>query len=191
MVRMPYLVTMAFAAFAAVAHADQVATYSIDFSGGDLQPTYGSFTLDETTDKFTSFDVVWDGLTFNMLDSPLSYSSTESFGTCPSLSASVIASYCLGEGTCTTPANVSWSGIWLNESFNGFNFVLGNVENGSFTVGFGFTALPTSGTPLITPENTNGTASASLVTPEPSYLAPMVLFGSLLIVVGRKRKCAS
>jgi hypothetical protein len=149
---------------------------SIDFSGGNLTPTSGSFTIDEDTDQFTSFTVAWDGVTFDFLDSLATKADLFSLGSCPDLSASLIASYFLGEGTCTTPANVTWSGNWQSASNEGFNFVIGNDETS-----FGFTALG-SRTPLVL-DNTGGTATASLVTPEPSYLVLTLLFGALLVLV--------
>ncbi len=156
--------------FASGIYADEITTYSIDFAGGDLEPTYGSFTIDGTTDQFTSFTVVWDGLTFNFLDSLATEANLFSLGSCPSLSASIVASYFLGEGVCTSPATVTWSGNWQSASNTGFNFVIGNDETS-----FGFTALPT-GTPLNV-DNTVGTATASLATPEPTTL---MLCGVLL-----------
>jgi hypothetical protein len=162
--------------FASVAYGDEIATYSIDFAGGNLAPTSGSFTLDETTDQFVAFSVTWDAVTFDFLDSLVTKADLFSLGSCPALSASIITSYFLGEGTCTTPANVTWSGNWQSASNEGFNLIVGNGQDG-----FGFTALG-SGTPLVF-DDTGGTATASLVTPEPSYTLLTLLFGVLLVLV--------
>jgi hypothetical protein len=170
--------------FTSGVYADQISNYSIHFAGGNLQPTSGSFSLDATTDQFLSFTVNWDGLTFDFLDSLATKANLFSLGSCPALSASIIVSYFVGEGTCTSPAVVIWSGTWRSASNTGFNFVLSNSQdNGmTFTNGFGFTALPT-GTPLVV-DNTVGTATASLATPEPSYFVVLaLLFGALLVPV--------
>jgi hypothetical protein len=42
---------------------------TISFTGTGLLPTSGSFTYDNTTTQFTSFQVVWDGITFDLLSS--------------------------------------------------------------------------------------------------------------------------
>jgi nucleoside-specific outer membrane channel protein Tsx len=53
--------------------ADTLTDYTIAFTRfdpSDLLPTSGSFQYDSTTNQFTSFQVVWDGFTFD-LTSPL------------------------------------------------------------------------------------------------------------------------
>jgi hypothetical protein len=171
--------------FTSGVYADQISNYSIHFAGGNLEPTSGSFSLDATTDQFLSFTVNWDGLTYDFLNSLATKANLFSFGSCPKLSASIIVSYFVGQGTCTSPAVVSWDGDWQSAAFEGFNFVLSNSQdNGmTFTNGFGFTALSSSGTPLVV-DDTVGIATASLATPEPSYFVVLtLLFGALLVPV--------
>ncbi len=52
-----------------LAHADVMTTYDINFtctSGATcILPTSGTFTYDQTTEAFTTFNVVWDGSTIN------------------------------------------------------------------------------------------------------------------------------
>jgi hypothetical protein len=170
--------------FASGVYADQIAIYSIDFGGGNLDPTSGTFSLDETTDQFLSFTVDWDGLTFDFMNSLATEANLFSLGSCPALSASIIVSYFLGEGTCTTPATVTWSGNWQSASNSGFNFVIGNDHTS-----FGFTALPT-GTPLIV-DNTVGTATASLATPEPTTLSLCGVVLALTIAARLMQKARS
>jgi hypothetical protein len=53
------------------AHADSFTNYTINFtlSSGSPLPTTGSIVYDTTTNQFTSFNVVWDTITFNLTSS--------------------------------------------------------------------------------------------------------------------------
>src|ERR1700674_1217155 len=51
------------------AHADTITDYAISFTGTGTLPTSGSFAYDTTTNQFTSFTAIWDGLTFDFTSS--------------------------------------------------------------------------------------------------------------------------
>jgi hypothetical protein len=51
---------------AAMADLLDSTTYTINFTGGPLLPTAGSFTYDPDTPNFTNFLVTWDGVPFDL-----------------------------------------------------------------------------------------------------------------------------
>lgn len=84
------------------AHADEDFTYDINFTCDPstpscLLPTSGTFTYDSTTDEFTNFEVVWDGISINLKDAANAgpISPLEGTNSCLGSSTGGAASYLL------------------------------------------------------------------------------------------------
>lgn len=165
------------------AQADVMTNYTISFSGTGTLPTSGSFTYDSTTPAFSSFIVVWDGLTFNLTsaaNSPGIIGPTPP--ACISGDSGAAASFQLltncGGPTTEWQANPQ-------ETFVNFIFLTPETssacENGHDCIGFSANASSS------TFEGGYGTFSVAATTaPEPSSLALMLL-GLGLVFVMRKR----
>ena len=79
--------------------------YTIHFtanSPGDLLPTAGSFTYDPDTHMFSSFFVMWDGVTLDLTSSANSPTVRTPPG-CVGLLTSGAASFALLSGACDSP----------------------------------------------------------------------------------------
>lgn len=127
--------TLLIAAFGApVAMAGVMTTYTINFTGGAILPTEGTFTYDPDTQTFTSFSVTWDSVFFDLTSS----ANAPGFGgggggTNPPICIGALsggaASFALLTGACTSPpinGNTFWLGTkvdvghgFLFESFDG------------------------------------------------------------------------
>src|ERR1700744_5732649 len=92
-------------AVAMCAHAESL-TYNLNFSGGAINPTSGSFTYNTTTEQFTSFNVNWDGVDFNILgeNNPVSQNS------CPFVNGQQVFAILTGGGECDgSPLSNTWA----------------------------------------------------------------------------------
>jgi hypothetical protein len=161
-----------------VATADPI-TYTINFTltSGSPLPTAGSFTYDPSVavNPFSNFDVVWNGLTFDLTASANN----------PFMSAPPNAPPCVGGNTGAAAAFDLMSGACAAAPFITWFALSGSV--------FGFSAPPAVNGEFIdivavmqTP-GANATAKGEWTitpTPEPSYLIPGTLF---LAFIGRKR----
>jgi hypothetical protein len=152
------------------AHADAITSGTLSFSLGAccVAPTAGSFAYDNTTNKFTSFTVAWDGITFDLA------------------SGATQANYLALTGA--TPSLLAWTGACLPST------VHPTVPcNG--LLGFGlFAGTPLFGsalTPLAPTQNLAVGGGTFRVThlvsaPEPGT-ASLLLVGFALVLVMRKR----
>jgi hypothetical protein len=174
------------------AHAT-VTDYTISFTctiptQGCLSPTSGSFEYDNTTNQFTSFQVVWDGFTFNLAADGFfgGLGSTPCIGTAGGPQA--YASGLTLMTTCATDPATNWTGT-AQSGGPGLSFrFLSFVDNNNF---FEISVVDTT-TPI--PSGTfdfaNGTFTTTITTaaatPEPGT-AVLWLTGILLMIVMRKR----
>lgn len=87
--------------------------YEINFSlsNGTIAPTSGTFTYDSTTHIFSGFQVVWDGLTFDLTSSANSPGASN-IGTFPA---------CFGSDTGGAAGFDVLSACGATSSWNGFN----------------------------------------------------------------------
>jgi hypothetical protein len=83
-------------------------TYDINFAltSGSGLPTSGEFTYDSTLMTFDSFNVVWDGLTFNMLTAA---NNGPGFTTC-GLAQNAAGTFALLTGGSTCAIQQEWEG---------------------------------------------------------------------------------
>jgi hypothetical protein len=178
------MVAVLFAAIGAPhAQADVMTNYTISFSGTGTLPTSGSFTYDSTTPAFSSFIVVWDGLTFNLTsaaNSPGIAGPTPP--ACISGDSGAAASFQLltNCGGPTTEWQANPLGTFVN-----FIFLTPETssacETGHNCIGFSASASSS------TLDGAGGTFSVAVTTaPEPRSLALMLL-GLGLVFVMRKR----
>jgi hypothetical protein len=157
--------------------------YTMDFnlSSGSILPTSGSFTYDSSTSTFTSFDVEWDGDTFDL---------TSAANTSPYLPA-YINQPCILSGSSTGPQEVFnlmtncpaayWVANDSSVSATAPSFLMDVGAEGSIT-SYGISVLDPAGP---TPPPTTATGGfASTIVPEPSTTAFMMI--GLCLVMRRR-----
>ncbi len=86
-------------------------TYTINFTGNGLLPTFGQFTYNDMAAPgaaFSDFFVVWNGLTFGLTASA---NAPATLGDCTPPSAPATFSFLDGETPCTLNAPRIWTGI--------------------------------------------------------------------------------
>jgi hypothetical protein len=171
--------------------ADILTSYTINFAPIDarppLLPTAASFTYDETAPRFTSFFVIWDGLTFDFTSSPLADLFPTPTRGCLDGTNDAEAIFDLLSGDCGLPLDeILWGGV---ASGNGAHFefqVIGDTAPGELRQGYKIEA-DLSGIAGVSPGNDQGTWTiTSLVVPEPSafILLSTALLSSTIV---RKR----
>ena len=167
---------------APVARADSFTDGTINFTGSGMPfvaPT-GSFVFDNTTDKFTSFTVNWNGLTIDFASAANGLSST-------------IASGCTSAGVFTYLVNnacganafgfpLSWEGGADPAGFGEeFDFLAGNA-GGIFLGIHDFTSTQ----PFAESAGVFTVTTSVVPTPEPSSLA-LVPLGLAALLLMRRR----
>jgi hypothetical protein len=177
------------------AHAT-VTDYTISFTctipPGCLSPTSGSFEYNNTTNQFTSFQVVWDGFTFDLTvigggaNDPVigPNGSTPCVGTATGPQASLTIMT-----TCATDPTTNWTGLALSNGPQVFFRFLSFIDNNTYVAFFG--NIPQSDIPVDLQDlAANGTFTTTITTagatPEPGT-AVLWLTGILLMIVMRKR----
>jgi hypothetical protein len=80
-------------------------TINFDLTTGSLLPTSGSFYYDSSTSSFTNFDVVWDGVTFDLTSAANSFAFTSPTDPCYSGSTTGSQEVFLLMTTCSADSN--------------------------------------------------------------------------------------
>ena len=152
------------------AHADAITTGSLAFTLGSCctAPTAGSFTYDNTTNQFTSFAIVWNGLTFD-----LSFGATET-------------NYLALTGAISSP--LTWTAACIPSTINPTVPCDGVLDFGLFA---GTSLLGSALNPLVPTQNQavgggTFTDDHTVPVPEPGAAA-LLLMGFGLVLVMRKR----
>jgi hypothetical protein len=156
--------------------------YNINFSGGSPNPTAGSFIYDADSPLFTSFIVIWQGISFDLTSSA---NNAFSFGACHTVGNDAADAFAyLSNPTCGSGAvNDGWTAFQgIAVGFDSFQFYRGS--GGDFVRFSGQT--PSSQLVSIL---TTGTFSIT-ATPEPSSMA-LLLSGGALFAWTRKRRSAT
>jgi hypothetical protein len=161
--------------------------YEIDFTGGSPTPTSGSFDYDSAVPSFSNFNVVWNGLTFDLTEE--ANVGPGALTACPSITGAALSFALLAQAPC----------IAQDGSFEGYRWISTQFEDAPFRWLFlfeAFTDVPFN-TLLriddVTPsEQVFATASggwsiSQTAVPEPPtiWLITLCLFG--LVLVGRTR----
>jgi hypothetical protein len=174
------------------AQADSVTDYKITFTctippGPDcLSPTSGSFEYDNTKNQFTSFQVVFDGLTFDLT---VGANNPAGLGTAPCTGTATGPQAALAiMTTCATDPATNWTGVVITGDQVFFRFLNFTDNNNFIEI---FDGMDPSLVPIGTPDNaSNGTFTTSITThiatPEPGSDV-LVLAGMGLVLVMRKR----
>jgi hypothetical protein len=179
--------------------------YTIDFSltqDGPL-PTSGSFIYDASASAFTSFDVVWDGDTFDLTSAANTYTSTSPTDPCFSGSTNGAQEVFLLMTACSADDNASYytappqyeANIYPYGSPNYTNFqflTTASTNPGPNQMNLYTPAVGTSGCPADTcytySAQVVGEFEATAATPEPGSCA-LTLIGLCLVM--RKRIATS
>jgi hypothetical protein len=167
--------------FAACASADTVIIYTLNFSGGSPTPTSGSFTYDATEGLFTSFNVSWDGVSFDLLPSANGPVTQNYSAECDSGGSGAEFFALLTNGGECNGSEIS--DAWRvyppnppgNDFYTSFNIFLFNDSNSGYGIGG---SDPDS---TFAPAFTSGTFTMTQTTPEPAG-ATLALAGVLLLL---------
>jgi len=152
------------------ARADTITSGTITFTlgGTGIAPTAGSFSYDNTTNKFTSLTVVWDGITFD-----LSFGATQT-------------NYLALTGAIASPQ--TWTAACIPSTVHPTVPCDGLLN---FSLFAGTLVLGSALTPLVPTQNLavgGGTYSVTqLVTTTPEPAAAFLLLGIGLVSLMRKR----
>lgn len=185
------IVLMCAAVGVSSAYADSTTSYKINFTAtsGSPLPTSGAFVYDKTTDQFSSFTVVWNGLTFDLTSAANSPTIRNSGPPCISGDTGAQATLALMT-TCSssgiwegfTPANVS-----RQSSFQFYDgSCVGVTCHDTFITDFESTGAQTANDA----HGTYGYTVEVADTPEPGSLALLGsgLFGLMGVTRNRFRK---
>lgn len=164
--------------------------YTIDFTSGSPLPTSGSFFYDSSTSTFASFDVVWDGDTFDLTADANATAFSSPTDPCYSGTTTGAQEVFLLMTACSTDANPLYYGsngppVWQANNnltqpagYTSFDFVTAD-GTGPNHIGVVFQYFTGTGT-LINDANGGFESSA----PEPGSCALMLIGLSLVV---RKR----
>jgi hypothetical protein len=153
-------------------------TYMVNFTlnDGSILPKMGTFTYDPSLQSFSDFEVLWNGLTFDLTDS--ANNPNDATPPCVGAKTGAGASFALLDGACSGP-HTGW---------------LGAVGNGGAV--FVFEAFPTPLEFIAIEGNVSTSASDTFangqwtIAPvsEPSAFVPLIPLAPLALVAQRRRK---
>lgn len=183
-----------FAIGAPSARADSYTDYTITFlvvpDYWPTSPPTGTFVFDDTTQQFTSFTVVWHGLTFDLTAAANNPTIYNRDGCSPSLSGADLSLALLT--TCVGRPGIAGNNALFSASTAQapgpafMEFVAFDIDE-SFTAGFiGFSTGPPTIAATRIAGNFTSSVTGTTVTPEPSSIA-LMLAGIGVLLVMRKR----
>jgi len=182
--RISVLLCAAFCAPAAMADPVDLTTYTINFTGSGLLPTAGSFTYDPDTYTFSSFLVVWDGLTFDLTNRANNPAESTPDPSCIGSLTGGAATWALLSGSCTPPASGFTTDWGADTTQSLFRFISFNEATPEVYIDVAASDAPTSGD-----FGANGqwtlTATTAAV-PEPSSI-PVTIALLSVALIARKR----
>jgi hypothetical protein len=174
------IIALAAALGAPNAHADSSAEYNLSFTGTGTLPVSGSFTYDTTTNQFTNFSAVWDGLPFDFTFDANNDDNPALNPTCVGPSCPAQTNYLELTGVIPTP--LQWEAVCETfvSSLPCDELVLFTLDlNGSVLGGTGTGTGPTS-------DMAEGVGHFTVSAPEPDFLS-LMLVGIGAILALRRR----
>jgi hypothetical protein len=117
-----------FATFGAPPALADLVDYTIAFSGAGILPTAGSFTYDSNTATFSSFEVTWDLISFDLTaaaNSPVTSPTFFVTGCLTGLTGGV-ASFTLLSGECALATDSTY---WFGETASDHSAQFGFVDS--------------------------------------------------------------